>query len=176
MLETLATWVREYAPLHPDLRRLVRCRLLHATSGRVGAVIADEGVWRGMSRPAVPATAAETEERLAGLQSGETCWFWLTATATDGVFLTVAPQSADPEARSFGARVEGLYRRFPGAFQDATLGVLRRRGDSLEFATAQQRLGDWPAVRRRLAEQHKAAAAALTDATLIITQSPDGIA
>ena len=83
--------------------------------------------------------------------------------------MSLASMSDDPEGTGFIARMDRLYRRFPGSYADAVSGIVRRLDSgALVFATAQAQLDHWPALRQRLADGYGAAEPGLARAELLL--------
>ena len=168
MLSRIARWVRLHVAAHPALARLADCRLLRTDRGTVAEVFVRPSLWAGLPHPVAPATEEEARQRLAALGVGGACWFWITSSAPQGVFLSLADAAADPDGVAFGARAARLHRRFPNVHADAIDGVVRRSGSrSLVFATARPQPGDWPALRQRLTAAYGHAAPGLAEAPLL---------
>jgi len=113
MLPVLADWVKDWVDDHPALARLSGCRLLRSVRGKVQDVIEEPAVWDGITRPAAPATSAETDHLLTSLQPGQECWFWLTGTAPQGVFLTLGAVAMTPRAPGSAPKWPGSIAGFP---------------------------------------------------------------
>lgn len=171
-LTALAEWVHETVAEAPslarDLARLARCRLVRSAGGLVEDVFEDETLWAGLDRPPATATTAETIAILQALRPGDAFWFWMTGTAPDGGFLTLAPVRDDPAGTGFGQRVPGLFRRFARSHEDAVSGLLRVAGPGtavLVSATAET--AGWPALMQAVIAGLGPAAGALAGAVLI---------
>jgi hypothetical protein len=152
-LAALAEWVRAQAAAHPALARLSGCQFLVTGGGKAAAVLEDAALWHDIARPPVAGTLADSATRLAGLQGGSACWFWLTGTGQDGPFLDVADLASDPDGVGFAERAAYNYRRFARSFGDAISGVLRAEAAELVFVTQDGRVDHWPALMRQLAAQ-----------------------
>ena len=169
LLPPVAEWVRRHGAQYPSLARLAGTRLLRSVRGRVAEVIDLPALWDGVPRPVPPGTTAETASLFAAMQPGAEYWFWLTGAAPRGAFMSLASMSDDPEGTGFIARMDRLYRRFPGSYADAVSGIVRRLDSgALVFATAQAQLDHWPALRQRLADAYGAAEPGLARAELLL--------
>lgn len=173
LLPALAAWVRAELGGAPALARLSGCQLLRTGGGKVIGAIEDAALWQGLAAPAGPATLSETAALLESFEPGEQRWFWLTPSGNGEPFVTLADTAADPDGLRFQERIAALYRRFPGSYDDAIAGVMRRLpGGQVVWSSEDARVDAWPAAVRALVQRHAGdhpALRALAESSLVQT-------
>ncbi len=179
LLSALASWVRAEVGSAPALARLSGCKLLRTGGGKVIGAIEDAALWQGLAVPAGPATLAETVAMLATFDVGDERWFWLTPSGNGEPFVTLADAAADPDGLRFQERIAALYRRFPGSYEDAVAGVMRRLpGGQIVWSTEDARVDAWPAAVRALVDRHARdhpALRALAGSSLVQTAAGEAV-